>query len=859
MPNLGNAWHIPINPEPRGRGGMREPIGSIVAGAAVTILSATQYQGVGGNPGNQLQDGSAVLFRQQTDATWTTVPMLFEAAISNNKYYTAALPADAFAVGATVQYYLRVPYSDHDTTFVHAAAGGVSATTVDESAAQGAPFTFTVESPAVKGRWAAVFALPNVAVHAHLLPDGHVLMWGRRDHPNQSLDVHECTPFAWTPGSGAILRTPQPTLTDGTKINLFCSGHTFLADGRLLVVGGHLADSDGLNQACIYDATANTWTATAIMNDGRWYPTATTLPDGRVLVLSGSFLQDGQTPNNVIPQVWHDGTWTSSATFPDNATFELYPRVHVTSDGTVVMSGPLVKTWSLNLAGNGQWTHVAQRDNARRDYCPSVMYDVDRVIYIGGGNDPGTHAPTANSETLDLNANPPRWQATAPMHLPRRQHNATLLPDGTVLVTGGTRGGGGLEPNPMGFNDLRAGQPVHFAELWDPATGQWTELAAESVDRCYHSTAVLLPDATVLSAGGGEYRPIKGQGANDPQDSHRNAQIFSPPYLFKGPRPQIDAAPDSVEHGVTFEVRTPQAAQIDKVSWVRTSSVTHSFNMNQRMNVLAFKVGGGTLKVTAPSANQCPPGHYLLFLISDAGVPSVAKIVQVKPAAPAAPLHAAAVPAAAPAPAGAATSVALPSVAAGAEAEPLSAIARQAQVRAAAKGTPVLVGITGTCPYGIGACWGGAHEALLSLPGVEDVDPIPDAVHSTATVFLAGKRLPDLDGWQEQFTQMVNGSYELRGVEVTLDGQVKRRNGELMLKGTPSRPAVRLTPIAPEENVHWDTRTSAPVELTDDETAAYDRLAADVGAEADGRQATVTGPLTLDDSGYRLAVRRVEV
>lgn len=549
-------------------------------------------------------------------------------------------------------------------------------------------------------------------------------------------------------------------------------------------------------------------------------------------MLSGSFLQDGQTPNNVIPQVWHDGAWTSSATFPDNATFELYPRVHVTSDGTVVMSGPLVKTWSLNLAGNGQWTHVAQRDNARRDYCPSVMYDVERVIYIGGGNDPGTHAPTANSETLDLNANPPRWQATAPMHFPRRQHNATLLPDGTVLVTGGTRGGGGLEPNSMGFNDLRAGQPVHVAELWDPATGQWTELAAESVDRCYHSTAVLLPDATVLSAGGGEYRPIKGQGANDPQDSHRDAQIFSPPYLFKGPRPQIDAAPDSVEHGATFEVRTPQAAQISKVSWVRTSSVTHSFNMNQRMNVLAFEVGGGTLNVTAPtSANECPPGHYLLFLISDAGVPSVAKIIHVKP-----------------------TARALPIVAAGAEAEPLSAIARQAQVRAAAKGTPVLVGITGTCPYGIGACWGGAHEALLSLSGVENVDPIPDAVHSTATVFLAGKRLPDLDAWQEQFTQMVNGSYELRGVEVTLDGQVQRRNGGLVLKGTPIRPAVRLTPIAPEENVHWDARASAPVQLTDDETAAYHRLAADAGAEADSWQAKVTGPLTLDDSGYRLAV-----
>src|SRR3989442_10875887 len=158
------------------------------------------------------------------------------------------------------------------------------------------------------------------------------------------------------------------------------------------------------------------------------------------------------------------------------------------------------------------------------------------------------------------------------MHSRRRQHNATLLPDGTVLVTGGSRGGGGTDPNrpgkpdDNGFNDLRPGRPVHIAELWDPATQTWTELAAEEVDRCYHATAVLLPDATVLSAGGGEYRPPNGQDVpNDPQDTHPDAQIFSPPHLFRGARPQITAAPASVDHRAAFQVGTAPPNDIGKV------------------------------------------------------------------------------------------------------------------------------------------------------------------------------------------------------------------------------------------------------------------------------------------------------
>ena len=181
MVNLGNAWHIPTNPQPRGRGGMRDPIGALVPGMAITIFSGNQDQGPGGSPGNQLQVGSSVFFKRTTDAAWTEAPMLFWSAADNDKFYAATLAADTFAAGDVVQYYLRIPYSDHDTTF-QLANGPVSATTADETAARGAPFTFTVESAAVRGQWGPVFPLPN----------GLVLMWGRREPGNPDLDVQAC-------------------------------------------------------------------------------------------------------------------------------------------------------------------------------------------------------------------------------------------------------------------------------------------------------------------------------------------------------------------------------------------------------------------------------------------------------------------------------------------------------------------------------------------------------------------------------------------------------------------------------------------------------------------------------------------
>jgi galactose oxidase len=439
--------------------------------------------------------------------------------------------------------------------------------------------------PSVVGQWTAVKAWPVPAVHAHLLPTGKLLFFSE-------FEAGDDGPYLWNPETNQLQQLSPP------GFNIFCGGHSFLADGRLLVTGGHIDVDRGLRHATLFDPFSLSWSRLPDMARGRWYPTNTTLPTGEVLV-SGGATEDGV--QNLLPEIWspEKGTWRVLTGASRSLAY--YPWNFVAPDGRIFMAGPEAPTPWLDTSGSGAWiAKLRTRYSNKRGYGSAVMYDAGK-IFIVGGNDP----PTNSAEVIDLNQTAPAWRMVAPMSLGRRQHNATLLPDGSVLVTGGHSG--------QGLDD--ATHPRKETELWNPRTETWSQLAPMSAYRGYHSVAVLLPDGRVLSAGGRRVNTM---------------QVFSPPYLFKGNRPVILSTPDSVSPGQVFTVPTAQAGSIAQVTLIRLPSVTHSFDENQRFLRMDFRAGPGTLTVTAPANTRvAPPGHYMMFLVDGRGVPSVAKIIRI--------------------------------------------------------------------------------------------------------------------------------------------------------------------------------------------------------------------------------------
>jgi len=443
------------------------------------------------------------------------------------------------------------------------------------------------EPQATSGEWTPPFDWSVVAVHLHLLPSGQVLSWGGLGEPQ-----------IWNPATAEFTVAPSPS-------RLFCSGHAFLPDGSLLVTGGHISPDHGIPDANIFDVATASWTTVTPMRRGRWYPTTTTLPDGQVVTLAG---QDQDGFEVTIPEVWTGSSWR---VLPGaDRALPYYPRTFVAPNGLVFYAGELPETSYLDPRGSGAWTAVAISNYGRRDYGSAVMYRPGQVLIVGG-SDPPSGAPTNTAEVIDLGQAVPAWRFTGSMAHARRQLNATLLPDGRVLATGGTSASGFTDP---------AGA-VHDAEVWDPASGDWTTWASNRITRVYHSTTLLLPDARILHTGSGD-------GADLPREL--NAEIFSPPYLFRGARPSITNAPDAVGYGQQFFVATPDAGQVVRATLVRLASVTHAFDQNQRFLELSLNRVAGGVEIAAPAnANLAPPGHYMLFIVNSAGVPSVARILRV--------------------------------------------------------------------------------------------------------------------------------------------------------------------------------------------------------------------------------------
>ncbi|MFL6446301.1 MAG: galactose oxidase-like domain-containing protein [Bryobacteraceae bacterium] len=445
-------------------------------------------------------------------------------------------------------------------------------------------------STAVVGSWSSPTALPAVAVNLILLANNKVLFY-----------QDGATATVWDYLNNTFKAVPF-------SANLFCSAASMLADGRVFVAGGYGGSTFGIANAEIFDPATNSWTVMPNMAYKRWYPTTTTLSDGRVLVTAG--WQTTAHTNAGISEIYDPATnkWTQLVNA--NNPFETYPFLYQLPDGRVIHIGGSEYATDTDVLDIGAqaWSVI---DSRVLDGGSATMYSPGQFMKAGSAADSQNTGPSSNTTfVLDMTQPSPTWQQTASMAYSRTFGNLTMLPDGSVLATGG-------ESDKNGGDISKA---IYAAELWWPQTRTWTTMASMQTPREYHGTAILLPDGRVLESGmGADFGNVPDQ---------KTAEFFSPPYLFKGTRPTITNAPSELHYSASFAVTTPDAANITKVSLIRTGAVTHFFDQNERYIPLNFQLGSGNLTVTAPAnANIAPPGYYMLFIVNSAGVPSIAPFV----------------------------------------------------------------------------------------------------------------------------------------------------------------------------------------------------------------------------------------
>lgn len=485
--------------------------------------------------------------------------------------------------------------------------------------------------------------------------------------------------------------------TLGLNYNLFCSGHAMLSDGRLAVFGGHDKSGNyGIDAVNILDLEDWSWTPravppvkTAYLNDPtnldpsshpsaldeqftdpadpsdmkyqRWYPSAVPLPDGQVLVLSGSD-QDSSLPRDEasrtklrqgVPEIFDPERDRSIALESAHKLLAMYPRSYVVQTGAgrndwkvavtgVVSSIPAdlssydpfpysgetlfldvraaLADPDRNTRAENHWSHVATATSAHADGAGAQLWKLDRwgraleqrVVAFGGDSGAGSDE-VATVEMIDYSAAVPKWEVMEPLAQPVRQNLAVALADGTVLVLGG-RGGSPTT------NNLQL-------QLFDPDTGRVTTVGTTPVPRHDHSTALLLPDASVLIMGGNRVQLVPGNAnAGLPV-----AEVYRPPYLFRGHRPVISDTPKEIEYDSRFEIELKHKVDVKQVTLVRTGPVTHNWDWGNRHVSLAFRQDGKELRVTAPRVpGLAVPGDYMLFVLDDRGVPSKAEVVRLR-------------------------------------------------------------------------------------------------------------------------------------------------------------------------------------------------------------------------------------
>ena len=477
--------------------------------------------------------------------------------------------------------------------------------------------------PAALGQWTVLnYNMPLRAVHATLLENGKVLLVAGSGNSLDNFLAGTFKAAVWDP----VMNTFQ-VLT--VPLDMFCSGHVTLPDGRILIQGGTKsypssatgADYGGLKNTFIFDPSTDTFSAAPDANEGHWYPTLTELGNGDIW-MGGGLKED--TTGAVNTEYWDTqaGLWKPTWQVPQTWSYwGLYPHMLLLSDGRLFYTGGHV--FGNGLPGTGasiyDWQNATiadvsgLRQKDMRDQSASFLLPPaqdQRVLITGGGNIT-TNNPAINlSDLIDLKSATPAYQPAADLPGDGKMYlNATILPDRTVLVTNGAQ-----------FNRDDSSN-VFTAADYDPASGTWTSLAADPVGRNYHSSALLLPDGRVAVFGSNP-----GDGSFELRIS-----VYSPPYLFKTPRPAIDNAPPSVTYGQSFTFSVTTDNTIRWAQFLRPMSATHQSDPNMRLVELPVSVSGGVATATVPAnPNLLPPGPYMLTVTDSRAIPSQATRVTVR-------------------------------------------------------------------------------------------------------------------------------------------------------------------------------------------------------------------------------------
>jgi YVTN family beta-propeller protein len=469
-------------------------------------------------------------------------------------------------------------------------------------------FTLPEPMPAdvhIKGLFSPVVSWPLIPIHVSMLADGRLLSFGTDGDGKQTgsfiYDV-------WDPQGG--LSGGHMVLANSTGTDLFCSSLVLLSSGAgVFIAGGDNWSGTGTtntanNNANFFDAQSNTLTRGINMNRPRWYSSSTTLLNGEV------YIQGGAGGTDFAEVRGTDGSFRLLSTAPTDTLQSPFPRNFVAPNGHIFGFDAAGRMYEVDASGTGSITLLGSLDAANTGTDSSAaMFRPGRILQMGGSSN--------GAVVIDIRSGSPVVSSTQNMNKHRRLGTATVLANGAVLSTGGSR-----------VWNVPDADMANSAEIWNPDTGVWTPGAEAVKARMYHSTAILLPDASVLVAGGGSPGP----------QINLNAELYLPPYLFNSSgklaeRPVITQAPTVMDVGKTYRVQTqtPSTRPTTRVVLVRTGSVTHGWNMDQRFLELAFNTGGnGAVMIQAPShAADSPPGMYMLFVLDSQGVPSVAKLVRI--------------------------------------------------------------------------------------------------------------------------------------------------------------------------------------------------------------------------------------